>query len=469
MSTVAPQISVRLAIAFTVLKHKPKDQSIPSYLLDLQSHFPVSDDSQATSDEDAWRNHALSLERELESLKQKREDDEAELVRLRQNATNDIPDDLDTAPPKKKTKKGGKAQELQLQDNDWPAKWKERLNVTGQSSPSLTAAFASLRSVLNSGSSQTSDDPPRNSGLLAAITRTIDTIGKFLGLQNISTSSVPSELNELRIAMASPLLVYVLRVALPALFYQNISNSSSIAVSRLIDTLFVPVVCSFTLVSRTYVMHHLDASLAKKTSKSRKGNENVPKRSSQTLVPDVRVDLLTLLDEALSTLDSISPRYSGYTAGIRERIALESIRALESLYSTGTTVGANGTKNSNTTPEEASRGPESSQASHSHRRRTVLNRKDRLEALARKDATWYLCHILNSSVSTGGPKDGLGSMLNGALLDGAARIVKMCISMDCDGVARVGTSCAMDVMCRNMVLAACEKIISALPQENPGL
>jgi hypothetical protein len=28
-------------------------------------------------DEDAWRNHALSLERELESLKQKREDDEA--------------------------------------------------------------------------------------------------------------------------------------------------------------------------------------------------------------------------------------------------------------------------------------------------------------------------------------------------------------------------------------------------------
>ncbi|KAG1839306.1 hypothetical protein DFJ58DRAFT_107783 [Suillus subalutaceus] len=222
--SVAPQISVRLAIAFTVLKHKPKDQSIPSYLLDLQSHFPVSDDSQATSDEGAWRNHALSLERELESLMQKREDDEAELVRLRQNATKDIPDDLDTAPQKKKTKKAGKAQELQLQDDDWPAKWKERLNATGQSSTSLTAAFASLRSVLNSASSQTGDDPPHNSGLLAAITRTIDTIGKFLGLQNISTSSVPSELNELRIAMASPLLVYVLRVALPALFYQNISN-----------------------------------------------------------------------------------------------------------------------------------------------------------------------------------------------------------------------------------------------------
>ncbi|KAG2034174.1 hypothetical protein BDR03DRAFT_901609 [Suillus americanus] len=344
----------------------------------------------------------------------------------------------------------------------------ERLNATGQSSPSLTAAFTSLRSVLNSVSSQIGDDPPHNSRLLAAITRTIDTIGKFLGLQNILTSSVPSELDGSRIAMASPLLVYVLRVALPALFSQGISNSSSIVVSRLIDTLFVPVVCSFTLMSRAYVMHHLDASLAKKTSKSRKGNEKVQRYPGQTLVPDARMDLLTLLDEALNTLDSISPCNSGYTAGIRERIALESIRVLESLYSTGITVSANGTMD-NATPEDASRGPESSQASHSHSRRTVLSRKNRLEALARKDAAWYLCHILNSCVSTGRPKDGVGFMLNGALLDGAARIVKMCISMDCDVVARVGTSCVMDVMCRNMVLAACEKIISALPQENPGL
>ncbi|KAG2338981.1 hypothetical protein BDR05DRAFT_968626 [Suillus weaverae] len=463
--SVSPQISVRLAIAITVLKHKPKDQSISSYLLDLQSQFFLSDDSQATCDENIWRNHALSLERELESLKQKREEDEEELFRLRQNATKDMPDDSDAAPTKKKAKKAGKAQVLQLQDDDWPAKREERLNATAQSSPSLTAALTSLRSVLNSVSSQTGDDPPRNSRLLAAITRTIDTIGKFLGLQNIPTSS---ELNESRIAMASQLLVYVLRVAFPALFYQDISNSSSIAVSRLIGTLFVPVVRSFTLVSRAYIMHHLDTSLAKKTSKSRKGNEKVPKPPSQTLVPDARMDLLTLLGEALNTLDSISPRYSGYVVGIREHIALESIRALESLYSTGTTVGADGIMDSSATPEEASRVPESSQASYPHRRGTVLSRKDRLEALARKDATWFLCHILNSCVSTGGPKDELGSMLNSALLDGTARIVKLCISMDGDSVVQVGRTCVMDVMCRNMVLAACEKIISALPQENPG-
>jgi len=39
------------------------------YLLDLQSHFP----GQTTCDEDAWRNHALSLESELESLIQKQD------------------------------------------------------------------------------------------------------------------------------------------------------------------------------------------------------------------------------------------------------------------------------------------------------------------------------------------------------------------------------------------------------------
>ncbi|KAG2046724.1 hypothetical protein BDR06DRAFT_152476 [Suillus hirtellus] len=338
-----------------------------------------------------------------------------------------------------------------------------RLNVTGQFSSSLTAAFTSLRSVLNSTSSQTGDEPPRNSRLLVAITRTINTVGKFLGLQNISTSSIPTELNESRIAMASPLLVYVLRVALPALFCQDISNSSSIAVSRLIGTIFVPIVCSFSIVSRVYIMHHLGASLAKKTSRSRKGNEKVPKPPSQTPVPDPRADLLTLLSESMNTLDSISPRYFEYTSGIRERIALESIRALESLYSTRTTEGTMG---SNATPNEASRAPESLQASNPHRRRTVLGRQDRLEALARKDATWYLCHILNSCASTGRPKDGLAILLNGALLEAAVGMGKMCISMDCDDVAQVGRRCIMDVVCRNMILAACEKIISALPQEN---
>lgn len=47
------------------------------YLLDLQSHFPLPDDSQEFAVKHAsWRKHALTLEQELENLKQMREEDQ---------------------------------------------------------------------------------------------------------------------------------------------------------------------------------------------------------------------------------------------------------------------------------------------------------------------------------------------------------------------------------------------------------
>jgi hypothetical protein len=267
--------------------------------------------------------------------------------------------------------------------------------------------------------------------------------------------------------MVSPLLVYVLRVAFPALFHQGIGAASSTIVSRLIESLLVPLIRSFGLASQAHIVHHIDAASAKKTSKGRsKVHDKVPQTSSQTLIPDARMDTLIFLTEALNALESISPTHSGYTAGIRERIALEAVRALESLYSTQTTIGVDRAVHSSAVQEEASRGLESSQEPHPPRQRTALNRKERLEALARKDATWYLCYILNSCARKSAAKDGLGAVLSGSLLDGAATLVKMCISMDCEGVVRVQRRSVMDVVCRNMVLAACENIIGA-PQENP--
>lgn len=258
--------------------------------------------------------------------------------------------------------------------------------------------------------------------------------------------------------MVSPLLVYVLRVAFPALFYQGIRNAISTAVSRLIDSILVPLVRSFALASQAHISHHIDAASSKKTLRGRsKAHDKVSQTLSQRLIPDARADILTLLTEALDALASISPTYSGYTAGIRERVALEAIRALESLYSTLPTVCANGTVDSSVLQEDP-RGMELSQESYPPR--IALSGQERLEALARKDATWYLCHTLNSSASRSATKGGLGSMLSGALLDGAAMLVKICISMDCKSGVRVPRGSGMDVVCRNMVLAACEKIIA---------
>jgi hypothetical protein len=504
-----------------VLKHKPNQQSIQSrsldiadpkpcsmltrcyigYLLDLQSHFPVPDDSQAFAVKHAsWRKHALTLEQELESLKQMREEDQEgmfspstttpPLVCFTDIAQNSLvcgkphPGTCQKTrlllPTRRKRRKLAKFPKLgsmtgpqvgtSLQASLFYrfTTWKERAkpsNTDGQSSPSLTAAFTSLRSVIDSVSSQTGDDAGSNPCLIGAITRSLLTISSFLGLRKLSTLSFPhSELNKSRIAMVSPPLVYVLRVAFPALFHQGNSTASGTSISRLIDCLLVPLVRSFTLASRAYIAHHIDAASAKKPSKGRtKVNDKVPQTPSETLIPDARMDILTLLTDALDALDLISPTYNRHTAGIMERIALEAIKELGSLYSERTMVGADGTADNSEVQEEASRGLESLQESHSPRQRTTFSRKERLEALARNDATWYLCHILNSCACRGAAKDRLGSMLSGALLDGAATLVKMCISMDCGGVMRVQRRSTIDEVCRNMILAACEKIIGAPP------
>ncbi|KAG1840154.1 hypothetical protein F4604DRAFT_1992222 [Suillus subluteus] len=97
--------------------------------------------------------------------------------------------------------------------------------------------------------------PPKYSQL-TAITRTIDTIGKFLGLQNISTSSIPPELNESKIAMTSPLLAYVLRVALPTLLYQDVSDSSSIGLIRIEVSDFKSYRCAHSFPGATRSLDH---------------------------------------------------------------------------------------------------------------------------------------------------------------------------------------------------------------------
>ena len=333
---------------------------------------------------------------------------------------------------------------------------------------SLTAVFATLRSVVGSVSLQAGDSAAWHSRLLAAITRSLLTISSFLDLQNLLTSSFPhSEPNNSKIAMVSPFLMYVLRVAFPALFHQGISSGSSTAISCLIDFILVPLVRSFALTSNAYTTHYIDAASAKKTLRGRsKAQDKVP-RSPNQIASDVRIGILTLLTDALDALRSISSAYSGYTAGISERIALEAIRALEALYSTVTTVGPNETADNSViqVQEEVSHGTESPHRSYPPRQRTALSRQERLAALARKDATWYLCHILNFCASKSTTKDGLGSSLDKALLDGAAMLVKMCISMDCDSTVRVQRGSTVDTVCRNMILAACENIIAA-PQEN---
>ncbi|KAL4062300.1 hypothetical protein V8B97DRAFT_1844607, partial [Scleroderma yunnanense] len=78
-----PSTVLRIAIAFAALKHKPRDQSTASYVLDLQSQFPllgITDEtatpSQLPDSANRWRTHALELEKQLRVLQEQRDADQ---------------------------------------------------------------------------------------------------------------------------------------------------------------------------------------------------------------------------------------------------------------------------------------------------------------------------------------------------------------------------------------------------------
>ncbi|KAL4254509.1 hypothetical protein ABKN59_003236 [Abortiporus biennis] len=83
--------AIRIAIALTVLKHKPETESFQSYMIDLQEHFPTESSSrQGTSQQlivktpaEPWRDRALSLEHDLQQLQEKYRSEHAELLALR--------------------------------------------------------------------------------------------------------------------------------------------------------------------------------------------------------------------------------------------------------------------------------------------------------------------------------------------------------------------------------------------------
>ncbi|KAI6030312.1 hypothetical protein EDC04DRAFT_89093 [Pisolithus marmoratus] len=113
-----PSTVIRVAIAFAALKHKPRDQSTASYVLDLQSQFPLSSQTTSSQTQDSakrWRARALHLESQLRELQATQDADQQELVQLRHDvaqAQAQIQErESSLQPPKKKAKKKHKQQD----------------------------------------------------------------------------------------------------------------------------------------------------------------------------------------------------------------------------------------------------------------------------------------------------------------------------------------------------------------------
>ncbi|KAF8841663.1 hypothetical protein BDN67DRAFT_501326 [Paxillus ammoniavirescens] len=225
-----PSSVIRIAIALAALKHKPRDQSIASYILDLQSHFPLVRNQSETredvngagpsagaasepdSDTGKWRTHALELEKQLAALKTQRDADQDSLSKLRADASRAKAATSDAPPPKKKNRKNTKdPQEPEWNWDQSRADWSIFLHSQLPPPPSLVAAYTSLKGALSSSNEDRQSYAPR---LTDAIHRAFETIYVFL-FSTQPTQSFPispaqtkaEHLDSARIAVTSPLLI----------------------------------------------------------------------------------------------------------------------------------------------------------------------------------------------------------------------------------------------------------------------
>ncbi|KAI5985153.1 hypothetical protein EDD15DRAFT_2374395 [Pisolithus albus] len=184
-----PSTVIRVAIAFAALKHKPRDQSTASYVLDLQSQFPLASQTISSQTQDSaerWRAHALRLESQLKEIQAKQDVDQQELVQLRHDiAQTQAQKQESSQPPRKKAKKKQKQQDPNEPTWNWdmvrtgerqdsyslplcPARfftltgdylgWSNFIHSLYPPGPSLLIAYNSLRGALLSSYSASSSE-----------------------------------------------------------------------------------------------------------------------------------------------------------------------------------------------------------------------------------------------------------------------------------------------------------------------
>ncbi|KAI6120310.1 hypothetical protein EDD16DRAFT_1519036 [Pisolithus croceorrhizus] len=267
-----PSTVIRIAIAYAALKHKPREQSTTSYVLDLQSRFPLSSQpisSQTQDNAKKWRAHALHLESQLKETKARQDADQQELVQLRHDVAQAQAQiqgkESSSQPPKKKAKKKHKQQDPS--DSTWKwdlvrTGWSDFIHSLYPPGPSLLISYNCLRGALLSSFSASSSEAHKEGRmetyvcrLADAMIRAIEAIYAFLFVKGgdnpiiAATSSpivgsLPSQMSSPRlpphsttvlstpspslggryenltcasIAMCYPLLAYTLTAAFPAL------------------------------------------------------------------------------------------------------------------------------------------------------------------------------------------------------------------------------------------------------------
>ncbi|KAJ7293949.1 hypothetical protein C8J57DRAFT_1270426 [Mycena rebaudengoi] len=391
-TTVSCADRLRIAVALTALKFKPADKSCAAYVLELRSLFSPSSPAAPTSD-GSWKTHALALEKDLRSLKEKYEAEQLKVLTI--NSANHVGDTSDNQPSNTTAKKKKKKPVEKRIDIPARADLETILgDLTSQSefaslpaSDSLFSSFSALQQLASALSS--SSTASQRTLLLSTATHALIALASILHPIIRTEGATTSQAATLQ--TLSTLVHYLLTSSVPILSRKAKRNKDQPAtaspnMNKLLDVLithiFQPLLESFVPLSDRYL-----AILFSPT------NSVVP--------ANLRPDVLHLFQSALSPLVA---EPSPYDANLRGSLAVHVLRELEALFPPRTTDA----------------------------KQTRPTRDSRVKALARKDSLWYLCTILHLlfGSSKDCPTSGLAPsdrpVAETRILDALSRIVTRC-------------------------------------------
>ncbi|KAL5495763.1 DBP3 [Sanghuangporus weigelae] len=381
----------------TRMRHRPKDVSLEAYVLDLHRQFPLIEDRESGSHDPTWRDRALKLEKEVNNLKRKYEEDLAELSILRKSSQ-----------PEGGTKKKRKLNSTREGRDGSGASAVSTLQYFVGSSEELAAEIVAPElsgalSLFNSYSklfrlssvlrSQSDPDPSSYPvQLLSSATNVFLELGKALqtalssdGSEKLSSGLVDnfnviisstlswtaSTLNEIESSSRKG-----------ARRYNFPSEQLNALFSSLTDNIVIPIIKLFTRLS--------DAALVPILSSTRR-----PQRLGEDpSTPCMKAILQGFVVILKGIIASISKTHSSYAQSLLDIMKLTVIAEIELLWTRqdGTTLD---TGDSFPSVDATTALVDSCMLSVAR-----LSRRERIRRLARKNALWYLCVIARDVLSS---------------------------------------------------------------------
>ncbi|CCL98333.1 uncharacterized protein FIBRA_00327 [Fibroporia radiculosa] len=385
---------LRITIAITALRFKPKDQSLQAYVLDLRAKFPAA----AAEAQNEWRARALALEKDLQALQLKYESEHIELLSLRDARPPSQPSgESATANSGKKRQKKKANVQVDLPAASVATRPTSELKaILGDKHTTLNiplissnkhvlSAFQALDIFVTVRSARQSAEMDRY--FVGMVTRAIDALNSVVETLLPPHPTVSASTDTLAaLAMLSHRL---LTTAIPLLAKSDRREktktgghlSRESVLERMTELILVPLICAFAPLSKRYITALF--------SDSGKASRQLPKpqahkRATET---DLRPDVFAAIERIVSTLDTLTTGGTLAAASCtiaKSVLALEAARQLQALYPDREAAATSGTEGS---------GENASTASGIARR--GRGPSERLEQLIRKDTLWYLCHTLH--------------------------------------------------------------------------